>query len=596
MRIAPWAVLAAVVAQAWDRWPDVINDWGREMYVAWRVAEGDRLYRGVESFNGPLSPHLNGLLLLVFGTGIRTLVFANLLWLVLFTLLLMRLLQAAVTSPAAPAATSLGTAAFAALCASSSLVGIGNFNWVTPYAHEATHGLLLSVTALLLLLQHGRTGSQVALGAAALVTGLVLLTKVEVSVALLGTAAVALLLPPPRPGLRSSRIGGVARIGVFAALAAAPPLAALLALARGGPVPPVARSLLVPWRGALSGGIRRIPFYEFGLGLAAPGYNLALAAAQAAGLAILLGLAWAADRRGAGVRVAILAFLPFLAAGLLAPPSLVLAGIPVLPWIVAGLALAGWRERRRGLPGGDALLLAALFSGLLLLKLGLAARLHQYGFVLAAPGVALAAAVLFDRGPLLVGRDKPGPAWRAVVAGLVVSGGLLAFRQSGRTFEMKQVAVETGRPADAFLSDSRATPILLALAELRPLLAQGRSMMALPQGGIFYYLSRTRAAIPFATVLPPEEALFGHDRMVEAILGASPDLLVVHSQPLEGFGVSGFGRAFLPELRTRLFPRYRPIFLAGADPFGKGGFGVMVLERVAPPWTQPRGAASGPTR
>jgi hypothetical protein len=570
VRIAPWAVLLAVLAQGWDRWPDVIVDWGREMYLAWRIAEGDRLYRDVESFNGPLSPHLNALVLAIFGTGIRTLVAANILWLVLFTFLLHRLLRAAAT----PAAASLGTSAFTALCASSALIGIGNFNWVTPYAHDATHGLVLSVAAVLLLIRHRQSGSRTALAGAALLTGAVLLTKMEVSVALLGTVAVALLLPSPRPDPRQGP-----RIAAFAILAALPPCLAFLVLARGGAARHLAGALLVPWRGAFSPELRRMPFYAFGLGLAAPGRQLALMAAQAIALALLLGLAAALDQKGAGVPTAALAAAPFVLAGFFAPPEMLLAGIPALPLVVAFAAFRAAGDRRGGYARADALLLAAVFSGLLLLKLGLAARVHQYGFALAAPAVALGAAFLFDRALLPGGVGRQGPVGRAVVAGLVVCSGLLAFRQSGRIFAMKQVLVDTGRPADEFLADSRAKAVLLALQELRPRLAQGRSLVGLPQGGIFYYLSRTRAAIPFATVLPPEEALFGHERLVGAILRAEPDLLVIHSQRLEEYGAPGLGRGFLPELRTRLFPLYRPVFLAGSDPFRNDGFGVMVLER-----------------
>lgn len=543
------------------------------MYLAWRISEGDRLYRDVASFNGPLSPHVNALLLNLFGTGIQTLIIANILWLVLFTFLLLHLLREATASTAA----SLGAAAFGALCASSSLLGIGNFNWVTPYSHDVTHGLLLAVAAILLLVRHRRGGSWAALCGAGLLTGAVLLTKVEVAVALLGTVAVALLLPGEKPMPRPRRIAA------FAVLAAAPPSFALLVLSRGSPARLIVDALLVPWYGVFSPEVRRIPFYEIGLGLSTPGRNVALMAAQALALALLLGLAWAADRSGAGGRTSALALLPFLAAGLLAPPEALLGGARALPLVVAAAALLAARKRHRIAPGADALLLAAVFSGLLLLKLGLHPRVQQYGFALAAPSVALGIAVLFDRGPALVGADRAGPVGRAVVVGLVVCGGLLAFRRSGQIFAMKQVAVETGRPADSFLADSRAKAVLLALNELRPLLAGGRSMIALPEGGIFYYLSRTRAAIPFATVLPPEEALFGHERMVDAILRAAPDILVIHSRRLEEFGVMGLGRDFLPELRTRLFPRYRPRFLAGGDPLRTGPFGVLVLERVLPP-------------
>lgn len=40
----------------------MIVDFGRELYVPWRLAEGDALFRDVVHFNGPLSPYLNAAL------------------------------------------------------------------------------------------------------------------------------------------------------------------------------------------------------------------------------------------------------------------------------------------------------------------------------------------------------------------------------------------------------------------------------------------------------------------------------------------------------------------------------------------------------
>ena len=50
------AVGAAMLAWTWGTWPDVLVDFGGELYVPWRLAEGDVLYRDVAYFTGPLSP------------------------------------------------------------------------------------------------------------------------------------------------------------------------------------------------------------------------------------------------------------------------------------------------------------------------------------------------------------------------------------------------------------------------------------------------------------------------------------------------------------------------------------------------------------
>ena len=40
-------------------WGDPVVDFGREVYVAWRVSEGADLYRDVAHFNGPLASYAN---------------------------------------------------------------------------------------------------------------------------------------------------------------------------------------------------------------------------------------------------------------------------------------------------------------------------------------------------------------------------------------------------------------------------------------------------------------------------------------------------------------------------------------------------------
>src|SRR6185295_16252108 len=80
-----WAGPAAIAAAgcwmltaSWGKWPDVLIDFGRDLYVAWQLAEGKALYVDVEHvLGGPLSPYLNSLWFRIFGVGLRTLVIAN---------------------------------------------------------------------------------------------------------------------------------------------------------------------------------------------------------------------------------------------------------------------------------------------------------------------------------------------------------------------------------------------------------------------------------------------------------------------------------------------------------------------------------------
>ena len=59
-RFSRWAgpalvALAAVAMAAWTwrAWPDPLIDFGQQLYVSWRLAEGDALYRDVAYLYGP---------------------------------------------------------------------------------------------------------------------------------------------------------------------------------------------------------------------------------------------------------------------------------------------------------------------------------------------------------------------------------------------------------------------------------------------------------------------------------------------------------------------------------------------------------------
>src|SRR5512146_3108982 len=68
--IAPALPVLAGVAAAivsWQRWITPFVDSSREMCVPWRLARGERLYRDVAYYYGPVGPWLGAILLKTFG-------------------------------------------------------------------------------------------------------------------------------------------------------------------------------------------------------------------------------------------------------------------------------------------------------------------------------------------------------------------------------------------------------------------------------------------------------------------------------------------------------------------------------------------------
>ena len=90
-----------LAAWTWARCADPQVDFGREIYVPWRLAEGDVLYRDVHSVFGPLSPYVNAAAFRLLGTSIRSLSLLNLAILAIIVVLMWTLLRRITTRLAA---------------------------------------------------------------------------------------------------------------------------------------------------------------------------------------------------------------------------------------------------------------------------------------------------------------------------------------------------------------------------------------------------------------------------------------------------------------------------------------------------------------
>src|SRR3954453_24049279 len=77
LRASIMIAFAIMIAWTWQRWPDPLVDFGRELYVPWQISQGKVLYRDLAYFNGPLSPYFNSIVFRLLGVSLRTLVLAN---------------------------------------------------------------------------------------------------------------------------------------------------------------------------------------------------------------------------------------------------------------------------------------------------------------------------------------------------------------------------------------------------------------------------------------------------------------------------------------------------------------------------------------
>lgn len=586
------ALFCALAAWTWRAWPDPVVDFGRELYVPWRLAEGERLFRDLAWFNGPLSPHWNALLFRIFGVGLGTLIWTNMVLLALTVWLahgiLMRL--------AGRAAAFAGAALFLACFAFGQLVGIGNYNWLAPYSHEATHGLVLALACFAALERWRSAGRERWLVVGGLALGLDFLTKPETFLA--AAAAAIVLLALPRAGRPAGHGGGGPRVGPavrFAGAALLPPLAAFGLLATSLSVDEALRGTLGAWPSVLAGKVGELAFYRAGMGLDDPGARLVDLARRTGGwllvLAPLLGCAWFAGRRrglvAAGAALAVGACLWLAgeriawlrAARPLPLAALVIGAAAALRWLRSDVTTTreGGATRERA---ARTLAFAALALALLL-KMLLQARTTNYGFTLALPATLLVAAALVGWVPeWLDGRGRSGAVFRAGAAAALLVFAAAHLIATGGWLARKTVTV--GRGTDAFRADARGEFVNAAVESVRE--GEARTMAVLPEGVLLNYLARVPNPTPYVNFMPPELILFGEEAWLEAFAAAPPDVVLYVHKDTSEYGYPYFGTDYAVELDAWVRATYRPIGLMGQEPLQPGtGFGVRLFARGKQP-------------
>ena len=581
----------------WNRCPELITDFGREAYVPWRISEGQVLYRDLNYFNGPLSPNFNAALFKLFGASLMTLKVANATIAVLTSLLIYWMVrQLSDTLTAIVAGLT-----FPALFAAAHLSGAGNFNWLTPYSHDATHGVALSLAMLACLWRAHASGRIVWSILAGLALGLVLLTKVEVGIAAVCGAASALavmLVPTPgRSGRASAR-----HVVAFVIPAGLLPLAAIALLALAMPLPDAARGAAGAWLWLGDDRISGLPFFRWVMGTDEPERNVARmlgwTGAYIALLVTSLGLALLLRRRSkaslvaaavAGLVVAVameLTWRNVTWSAMLRPLPLVLL-LAIL--VMATRWITGRETTDRALPR----LSLTVFALALLLKIVLNVRAFHYGFALAMPATMVLVALLVSWSPAAA-RRLGGEPWvaRAVVLAVVLV--LLRAHVEASRQWMAQRVVPIGSGPDRFMTDVRGWFVNEVMREVERQRRPGETLVGMPEGAMINFLLRMPSPSRFQNFLPSEMMIYGERAMLADLAARPPTFVaVVHRVAREysagpqkgGYSVADpgrFGTEYGQAIARWIRENYHPVLLAGAMPFESDEFGVLLLRRNDP--------------
>ncbi|HEV7569921.1 MAG TPA: hypothetical protein VGQ21_00350, partial [Thermoanaerobaculia bacterium] len=504
-----------------------IIDTGRDLYIPGAILDGKKLYRDLVYFYPPLVPYLLALLTAVVGRSLAaySLIGAAIAGVVGFTLY---------------GAAKLVAGRLAAFVALLFFVGL-NFtctngygsNFLFPYAHEATFGILFLVLTIFFLLRYIFEAVSRPNGIAVVLFSLLASwCKIELAV-IVAVAIIAAIVVHRFPKRYAFAYAGAMLVCVSAAslfFADAPPARHWL------------RDNIFP--STFFGGPTFYGFYArvFGLPrwrelLLDSAYGALVLCAFAACLALI-----ERQRRPAVFALALVA-LPILA-GIGGDMHFFQA------WTLLQLALLIPAVRAPRRPLAILLFFSACSSARIFMKLAPA----WYGFVLTVPTYLLIVYVLFAYLPerRLYSR-RLSSLWLAFAMVIVGRG----VWQQVNEYQRKSAPVGTRR--GTFYEEPSRAAVLVPL--LRAIETSGaHSLVVMPEGLALNYLTAVDTPLSYYTFTPIESAHpVIEQRVLDELSARRPEVVAVVSRHVNEFGYRGFGVDY--DLRVAGFIRrqYRPI-------------------------------------
>ncbi len=604
-----------LLARSWLRWSDPLIDFPRTLYAAWRLNEGDLLYKDVVSWYGPLAHLMEAAAFKVFGVGLNTIVMLNL----AVTVGVLLLLRAIFGTLGNRLAGWLGMVVFLCVFAFGNYGPISNYNFITPYASQATYGFAGLLLMLWALLHHIKSGRPIWLAIAGLGMAITYLDKPEELLAAAGTLGVYLLVRV----IQSARIEAphtqwaVARRWLARALAwlaggffcAWLPVFLFFA-AKGGLAYASYAANYVPgtmlsssFRSTIEGS----PLMKVIFGFDQPWLNFRFELWQGGWFVLTCGLmaiaahAWTRTKRHSAGWWAwpIIVLLAAGAAAWLARLSDDLGPEFALPVCFAAGAYAIRSLRTAWHGSADfsrslALTVFGIAAALMLGRMILSARILHFGFF------QMPLAVLFWVHLILAEASRPTPGamrrnWLLPVAfsALMLLGSGTLLRTSLSYYALKNYPVGTGR--DRFYSfqpgDYTAGEYLnTMIAAFRQNTPNARTLAAFPEGIAVNYHLRIRNPLAEMDFQPVALGFAGPDHVLDELKAHPPDAIFLFNLDLSEYGAKYFGvdDASGRDIALWLGSHYTPVVQVGPTKNSVTGYCIdlavpAVTESTRPP-------------
>lgn len=569
-----YLLLVSLVAWTWCGTAEVLVDFGRELYVPWQLANGKALYKDIAYFNGPLSPHFNALVFRIFGDSVVTIVVTNTILLAMLVATMYTVLLRYFSAAAATAACSCMLVVFGV----AHMTPQGNYNYITPYSHEMTHGLLLAFL-MLALLGHRAKFKFWKWSLVGILWGLVFLGKAEIFLATAAMLFCSLLLPVL--GNKLTLRQGLARLVTAGGFGLLPAYAFWLLLGQQTSAAEALMHVLGTWRYIFTSDVPSLFFYRAMAGMTHPLISILAVMRDCVAIGGVLFALYALERniggRGwlnpvAGLSLVFALFVSGFSAFVLHDRALFVLAVAI------SLRLSFLALRRRcDFVMYHHLACWAVFSVFILSKIALRPSLLVYGFALAMPVVVLAAAAAVDWLPKVMSRDGVGKRLRLALVVLLALDGTLILAKTVRYTHEKNHAIGSG--ADRLrCAKEQGVHLEASIDYLSKAMEPDDTLLVLPEGISLNYLLRRENNSPYVNFMQPELVMYGEANILAAFQRNPSDYVVLVTRPVADYGLSHFGQpGYGDKIMSWIRTNYAVEKQFGADPFEMSEFGVQIL-------------------
>lgn len=583
-----------MLAVSWHKWCDPIIDFGHELYIPWALSQGKVLYRDINMvLYGPLSYYVNATLFSLFGDHLSVIIGFN---------LFVAFLSACITyliirSISNPLCAFFSTLSFVLLFAFPRHQLWGNFNFVTPYAHAATHGMFLALLAILLAAYYVKTRRPLFGYACWMVLGLTALTKVEIFVGIFASmlftwASIFYIEKLPWKVICK-------RLATHILLLVLPLVAFALLFSKVFSFTEAVAHIIRPYLLGLSEGYPYNSFLIRVMGLDNPIPNLldmlfGFSIYGAAAL-IILGvnqllntLPQKASFRNLPTILAFAITIPVIGATLdgKVPYTEYFRGLPILIALYAVYLLCLVKTSEPDLCSENVLMRLALtiFAGILLLRKFLNVDLLHYGFFLVLPGFLVLVVIFMDELPrFMESFSRNSGSGKIIVVVLMLCMLFSHVFSSVRFYSLvkEPIVTDQGTLKSFDLRYPGAGKIIeTALNRISDVVALDQTFTVVPEGLMFNYLTRRYSPIPYLSFVPPFLSMFG-DQVLGSFQKSPPDYVVIVERPTVEYGraYEYFGTDYGRKIYQWIESSYQDIARIGEKPLTGEGFGIRIMKR-----------------